>query len=378
MNTYTIVTGDFVRTGGMDVANYHLARHLALAGHAVHLVAHRAAPDLLTMPGVQWHRVAKPFNSYLLGRGALRRAGRRWGEVAHAHGGNVIVNGGNCVSVDLNWVHYVHAGHAPSPGSSLRQRAMSGWTYRRFVAEEREAVPAARVVVANSNRTKRDLVEGLALRPMQVHTVYYGTDGEYHRPPSAEEREAARRALGLNDERPTVAFVGALGDRRKGFDTLFSAWRELRRDRRWDVRLAVVGAGRELGAWRSRTASAGLTRHIQFLGFTRDVRRVLWACDAVVAPARYEAYGLAVHEAVACGLPAIVNSEAGVAERLGGLSGLHPERAGDAAALADALRRWADGRQRWAAAAAEISRQLRAWSWDDMGARIVQLLEARS
>ncbi len=375
MTPYTVVTGDFVRTGGMDVANFHLARHLAEIGREVHLVAHRVAPDLLAMPGVQWHRVAKPFNSYLLGEGALARAGSRWGRTLAARGGRLVANGGNCVSPDLNWVHYVHAGHPPAVAASWRRRLQGAWTHRRFVAAERSAVRAARLVVANSNRTRRDLIALVGAAPERVHTVYYGSDADYHRPPDANERLEARQALGWSDGRPSLAFVGALGDRRKGFDQLFAAWRALAREPRWDARLAVVGAGRELEAWRHRAEQAGLGRDIQFVGFTRDVRRILWACDAIVAPARYEAYGLAVHEAVCCGLPAIVNAESGVAERLPGLEPLRPERPDDSAALAAVLRRWHGERDRWTTVAADLSRQLRGWSWDDMGARIVQLME---
>ena len=41
---------------------------------------------------------------------------------------------------------------------------------------------------------------------------------------------------------------------------------------------------------------------------------VLAACDALVSPTRYEAYGLAVHEALARGLPALVSRSAGIAD----------------------------------------------------------------
>jgi len=213
------------------------------------------------------------------------------------------------------------------------------------------------------------------VEPERAHAVYYGTDASYHRPPTAAERHAARTALGWRDDRPAVVFVGALGDRRKGFDVLFSAWEMLCGDASWDARLVVVGAGGELEAWRRRAAAAGLSDRIRFLGFTRDVRAVLWAGDAIAAPARYEAYGLAVHEAVCCGLPAIVNPDAGVAERLTGLDGLRPERREDPDALAAALRRWRDGRERWARAAGDTSTELRAWGWDDMAARIVKLMQ---
>jgi glycosyltransferase involved in cell wall biosynthesis len=371
---YTVVTGDFVRTGGMDVANFHLARYIAAAGNDLHLVAHRVDPTLAAFPGVTWHRVPKPLNSYLLGAPLLARAGMRWGRAGATAGGRVVVNGGNCQSADTNWVHYVHAGHSPQVAASTARRAMGTWSYRRFVVAERAALTRARLVIANSRRTAHDVVDRVGVDAARVQPVYYGTDAATHRPPRADERAAARQALGWTDDRPGVAFVGALGDRRKGFDLLFAAWEALCRESAWTARLVVIGAGAELPAWRARVARAGLADGVRFVGFTRDVRAVLWACDAIVAPARYEAYGLAVHEAVCCGLPAIVSAESGVAERLHGLEALQPATGGDPLALTAALLRWHDARDAWAARAAVISAELRAWTWDDMAARILELM----
>ena len=42
MTPFVLVTGDFVHTGGMDAANFALARYLGRSGAGVHLVAHRA------------------------------------------------------------------------------------------------------------------------------------------------------------------------------------------------------------------------------------------------------------------------------------------------------------------------------------------------
>lgn len=375
MRPYVVVAGDFVRTGGMDVANFHLARHLARRGAEVHLVAHRVAPELTAIPGVNWHRVAKPFGSYLLGEGLLDRTGRRWHRLIEAQGGRQVVNGGNCVSPDTNWVHYVHAGHPPEIAASGARRALVRLMHRRHVNAERRALAAAPLVIANSDRTRRDLMELTGVAPARIHTVYYGTDAEWHRPPSAAERQQARERLGWKDDRPGLVFVGALGDRRKAFDVVFSAWSALCRDREWDARLVVVGAGRELPEWKRRTNAEGLEPRTRFLGFTADVRAVLWACDAIVAPARYEAYGLAVHEAVSCGLAAVVSADAGVAERLDDLAALEPERPDDAEALAAALRRWRGELERWSRVAGTVSGRLRAWSWDDMAGRIVQLME---
>ena len=46
MAPYVIVTGDFVPTGGMDMANLALASYLAERGVELHLVAHRVDTGL--------------------------------------------------------------------------------------------------------------------------------------------------------------------------------------------------------------------------------------------------------------------------------------------------------------------------------------------
>ncbi len=109
-----LVSGDFVKTGGMDRANYALASYLARRGDEVHLASHRVAGDLLARPNVTLHRAAKPLNSYSAGNQVLRRVARRCAAEVAARGGRVLVNGGNCDWNDMNWVHYVNAAHPPS------------------------------------------------------------------------------------------------------------------------------------------------------------------------------------------------------------------------------------------------------------------------
>jgi glycosyltransferase involved in cell wall biosynthesis len=209
-----------------------------------------------------------------------------------------------------------------------------------------------------------------------VHTVYYGADAERFHPPSPEERTEARRALRVGDG-PALAFVGALGDRRKGFDTLFRAFAALAAEEGgWDATLLVAGAGGELEAWTRRAAAAGLGDRIRFLGFRADVREVLFAADAVVAPTRYEAYGLAVQEALCTGIPAVVSRAAGVAERIPApLDALLLDDPDDAGALSGRLLAWREGTGRFRAAAGELSVALRAWTWDHMAARLVDIVE---
>jgi glycosyltransferase involved in cell wall biosynthesis len=377
--TYAIVTGDFVRTGGMDAPNFALASYLARSGRTVHLVGYRAEQELARNPNVTFHRVPKPAGAYALGAPLLGGHGLWRAAGVAARRGKVIVNGGNCPFPGVNWVHYVHAAFAPVAVGRDWRRAKIEALHRVSVATERVALRAARHVVANSERTRRDVIERVGVAEDRVSTAYYGVDASRFHAASDEERVAARRSFGWRDGIPHVAFVGALGDRRKGFDVLYDAWRTLCASPSWDVVLVVVGTGAELPAWRARAIDDGLAGRVLFMGFREDVPRVLAACDALVAPARYEAYGAGVHEALCCALPSLVTATAGVAERypdeLRPLLLEDPESADD---LVAALLRWRERAAEWRMKVGAWSVELRAWSWDDMARKIASICDGVS
>ena len=248
-----------------------------------------------------------------------------------------------------------------------------------FVAQEKAALSRARVIFTNSNRTRRDVIEKVGIRSDNVHTVYYGTDPDEFRQPAEGERAGLRSELGLPPDRCLAVFVGALGDQRKGFDTLFEAWKILCADPAWEADLVVVGRGAELPLWVARAAQSGVGGRIHFLGFRADVPAILRACDVMVAPARYEAYGLAVQEALCSGLPALTAADAGVAERypknLGDLLLADPR---DERELADRLRRWQANRTYLAAEVQKLSREISTHTWERMAQQILEIAEAQA
>jgi glycosyltransferase involved in cell wall biosynthesis len=375
MERATLVSGDFVKTGGMDMPNFAVAHRLAECGVSVGLVAFRIAEELEKHPNVHWDKVPKPLSSYSLGLPLLDLVGRNVARKCLAHGGRVIVNGGNCQIGDVNWVHYVHAAYrAPASASPLR-RARNALTHRLSLDQERSALRKARRIIANSERTRRDLTEKLGIDGSLIRIVYYGIDAERFSPPSEERRRELRIQLGLPD-RPQVAFVGALGDQRKGFDTVFAAWSSLCKDPDWEADLIVVGRGAELPLWQRRARDAGMGKRIRFLGFRSDVPDLLAACDALVAPTRYEAYGLGVQEALCSGIPAIVSAGAGVAERYpASLAELLLEDPSNSKAFEASLRNWRRHRERLQVATRELSAQLRRRSWQVMADDVRALLE---
>jgi glycosyltransferase involved in cell wall biosynthesis len=260
---YLLVSGDFVKAGGMNQPNYELARYLANEGFETHLVGYRVADDLARHPGVTFHRVPKVAGSYFLSQPLMNRLGRRWARAVAACDGCVIVNGAACDWNDINWVHHVQAVFAPQVTVGWARRLKNRAQRRADLAAERRIVPRARLAITDTERMKRDLVERLGFPAERAHVVNLGIEPALFRPPTAEEHAAARARIdaGRTDsalKRPLVAFVGALGDSRKGFDTLFNAWARLCAEPAWDADLVAVATGGELPAWKARAQSAGI------------------------------------------------------------------------------------------------------------------------
>ena len=373
MTPWLLVAGDVSTHGGMDRANLALAAHLVADPDVeLHVVTHRAAGEWRGADRARVHLARRPFGSHLLGRPFLARHGRSWARHVAGAGGRVVVNGGNCPWYDVSWVHYLHAAYEPQTRTTLMRRVKDRVQRGRSLRSERRNLTRARLVVCNSRRTQRDVVERLAVPVCRTQVIYYGIDADRFALVGPHEAHAARQALGWPAGQAIVLFVGALGDRRKGFDTLFDAWVDLCRAPAWDGHLVVVGAGAEQPLWRHRFADAGLASRATFLGFRTDVEQLIVASDVLVHPARYEAYGLGVHEALCRGVPAVVSADAGVAERypaeLADLLVQEPESAGE---LVKRLWAWRARRDAVRRDLRPFADRLRGRSWDDMAADIV-------
>jgi glycosyltransferase involved in cell wall biosynthesis len=378
MTVWLLVAGDFTAHGGMDMANYALASYLARrgsgqSGSEVHVVSHRVAPDLTSLPAVHPHLVPRPLGAQRFGEPLMRMGAHRWQRRLADRGVRTVANGGNADTRDVNWVHYVHDAFRPD-AAGLRTRALVSSNHHRYVRQERRALAHARVIICNSQRTADDVSKVDGVDQARTRVVYYGVDpSRFGRVPPAE-REASRRALELPVDRPLALFVGALGDRRKGFDVVFDAWRTVCARSDWDADLVVAGTGAELPAWKARATQHLPGDRIRFLGFRTDMPAIFAACDLLIHPARYEAYGLAVHEALCRERPAIVTASAGVAERYpADLQSLLLHDPDSADELTSRLLAWRGDRD-LPRRVSDFGSRLRARSWDQMGQEIEQIV----
>ena len=256
------------------------------SGRAVHLVAHRVWPDLAALPGVTRHVGAAAVRLASARRAAARARPRRGVSRRLGPGTRCCSNGGN-----TRWM-----AHRPGSTTSMPPTRRGGGRPARAAVGRRRALPlleatkrrpsrAAPAIICNSARDRRG--RAALLRRRRGRASRSSTTASIAGKFSAvtdEARRDARRTLGIAGQTPIAVFVGALGDRRKGFDVLFDAWQRLCADTAWDANLVVVGVGAEADAWERRARTPGLTARDPFLRFRTDVARVLAAADVLVHP----------------------------------------------------------------------------------------------
>jgi glycosyltransferase involved in cell wall biosynthesis len=363
----------------MDRANLALAEYLLEQGIPVHVVTHQVDACLAKHPLAEVRLVPRPAGSYLLGQFPLSFHGRRTARsvLKKWPRAQVVVNGGNCIWPGINWAHYIHnAWPVPAPSSApwlFRIKGALGASLER--RNERAAFQCAQLVITNSERTSREVIEFFGVDKSRVHTVYLGTDTDWVFV-TAAERSASRQSLQIAESRAVAVFVGALGyDERKGFDVLFRVWEALCSKPDWDVDLLVAGTGPALPMWQARILQAGLGDRIRLLGFSNQVKSVLAAADLLVSPVRYEAYGLNVQEAICRGIPAMVSASAGVAERYESAFApmLIPDPE-DAGAMVQRLLAWRSKKEDWKARFQPFGDRLRSRTWRDTAVDIVSIV----
>ncbi len=378
LEPWILIAGGFHERGGMDRANLELARTLSETGHPLHLVGHRIDESIANREGVEVVQVACPFGSVLLGERRLARAASSvMRRVKANHSAAIAVaNGGNATEADVNWVHYVHhASKFEDRGAPLTLRLKNRIAERTFRRSEKRAIQAAKLIIANSELTRRHCVDFLRVSSERVKTVYLGSNADWS-PASEGQRRAARDWLGVPMDVPAVAFVGAIGhDRRKGFDTLWKAWRLLAKEPAWRAHLMVAGGGRQVGHWKNEAERLKLRVHV--LGFTDRVRDVFAASDLLVSPSLYEPFGLNVTEAIGCGVPAIASANSGVAELFpADLKGYLLSDPRDCNQLADMLQKWSCKVEATRQNFREFGARIRGRSWQTVAEEFIATVHA--
>jgi UDP-glucose:(heptosyl)LPS alpha-1,3-glucosyltransferase len=216
-------------------------------------------------------------------------------------------------------------------------------------------------IIAVSNEVRRDITTHYGVPEKCITVLYNGVDQERFHPSLRQKwRRQIREKWGIPADAPAVLFVGS-GFRRKGLDRLLAVWSSLPLQR---VYLLVVGEDTRMAFYRARAKAAAGERVI-FAGWQEHVERYYGAADIVALPSLQEAFGNVVLEALASGIPLVVNRDMGGAELLTGeMAGGIVTVAGDPNELTEKII-FQLGRSQGSACAGEARRLAERYSWQN-------------
>jgi len=175
-------------------------------------------------------------------------------------------------------------------------------------------------VIAISESVKEHLIKDFKVNEPDIRVIHNGIDVNKFREQRAEDREQRKKDLGLEDG-PVVGIVARLSEE-KGHVYLIKAMQKVIA-KIPKAQLLIVGEGRMEGKLVNLAKALGLEKSVFFLPSVMDTQEVLSVMDLFVLPSLKEGLGLALMEAMACGLCVIGSDVGGIKSLIqDGYSGL--------------------------------------------------------
>ena len=210
---------------------------------------------------------------------------------------------------------------------------------RRLRAYLNQVVPRsvrrADLVLADSETTRRDLIELYQTPSEKVHVLHSGVDDRFYPIDDQAILRQTRERYGIG-ESPYIFSVGTVQPR-KNYARLAEALHRLNKP---DLKLVIAGGKGWLDdPLYKRIEDLGLKGRVQFLGFVpdEDLPALYSAARVFAFPSIYEGFGLPPLEAMACGTPVVAANTSSIPEVVGGAGLLVDPH--DVEALTDALSR---------------------------------------
>ncbi|NJF24671.1 glycosyltransferase family 4 protein [Thermococcus sp. Bubb.Bath] len=302
----------FPSVGGIEYHIHDLATHLVEMGHEVHVITRFGDHPDEKLP-YQVHRFKGriTMNSFhvSIGTGALKRINELYKkegfDITHGHSiySPMAVGVAN-LSAGIRGVPSVITNHSLL-GNSILNPA--------YIALLRLSLHKVTSFIAVSEAVKSDMLSilGRNLKNREIYVIPNGIDTDFWKP--QEDKEGWKEALGLKG---MVVTTTSRLTKRKRIHVIPKVAKRIKEEYGENVTFLIIGDGPERSNIERLIREYNVGDIVKLLGRQprEKIKEYLGASDVYLSPTVYEAFGIAVLEALACGVPVVANNHGGIGE----------------------------------------------------------------
>jgi glycosyltransferase involved in cell wall biosynthesis len=202
------------------------------------------------------------------------------------------------------------------------------WFIKKYTKEVTANAKNAKMILADSQSTKNDIVEFLKINPQKIEVSYLAADDIFKKITESEKDKDLLKKYRI--DKKYILSVGTI-EPRKNYITLIKAFNILKskklrgenysidnsKGQSVDHKLVIVGrTGWKSEATYNEFNNSPYKNDILFLGHVSDpdLIQIYNQAELFVYPSIFEGFGLPVVEAMKCGLPVLVSNSSSLVE----------------------------------------------------------------
>ncbi len=189
------------------------------------------------------------------------------------------------------------------------------WFIKKYTRVVQKNARTAKMIIADSLSTKKDIIEFFKINPSKVEVIYLAADKIFKKLSEYEKDKNVLKKYKINKK--YILSVGTI-EPRKNFITLIKAFNNIKQKYSvFDYKLVIVGrTGWKSEATYAEKDNSPYREDILFPGRVpdEDLVQIYNQAELFAYPSLFEGFGLPPLEAMSCGLPVIASNTSSLKE----------------------------------------------------------------
>jgi len=161
-----------------------------------------------------------------------------------------------------------------------------------YIFLEKKCFQNSKVIIANSEMVKKQIIETYSIKAEKIHVVYNGI--ELPNPKKIRVKKEFLEKNCINTNKRIFLFVGN-GFERKGLKSFINIISNLNKEK---VQAFVIGNDKNINIYKQISKSLGLESILFFMGERKDVNYFYSVADFVILPTKYDPFSNVILEAM--------------------------------------------------------------------------------